>query len=300
MKILKKPVYCFVTLVLLTFHFGCKNKSNKSTKTTTVKERTVKIIYTDWSESVAISYLVQAVLENKLDYKTQIKLANIEEVYPQIAEGKDDVFLDAWLPKTHAHYMKKHQNSLVKSGTIFDNAKAGLVIPEYVPISKIKQIGTYVDKIHGIDSTSGIMENTRNAIAKYNLNVQLTNGNEQSMLNFLDDAYKRRKPFVITGWQPHKMFSNYHLKFLEDPDHIFGDAESIVSIANKKKLESDNVLKTFLERFSLNEQKLEALIQEVLSAPGGEKAGAENWIRKNRIIVAEWTKNLHEFEEKSL
>ncbi len=101
MKILKNPVYCFVALVLLTFHFGCKNKSNKNTKTTIVKEQTVNIIYTDWSDSVAIFYLVQAVLENKLDYKTQIKLANIEEVYLRIAEGKDDVFLDAWLPKTH-------------------------------------------------------------------------------------------------------------------------------------------------------------------------------------------------------
>ncbi len=54
--------------------------------------------------------------------------------------------------------MKKHQNSLVKSETIFDNAKAELVIPEYAPISKIEQVEPYVDKIHGIDSTSRIMK----------------------------------------------------------------------------------------------------------------------------------------------
>ncbi len=83
------------------------------------------------------------------------------------------------------------------------------------------------------------------------------------------------------------MFSNYHLKFLEDPDHIFDDAESIVSIANKKKLESDNVLKTFF----IKRTKAEITYSRSVSTRGEKKAGAENWIRKNRIIVTEWIKN---------
>ncbi|HKI88949.1 MAG TPA: glycine betaine ABC transporter substrate-binding protein, partial [Draconibacterium sp.] len=86
---------------------------NKETK------RTLRIVYTDWSESVALTYLSYVLLEEKMDYKVILKLTDIDSVYQEVADGHADIFTDAWLPETHKKYYDKYKDNIELLGITY-------------------------------------------------------------------------------------------------------------------------------------------------------------------------------------
>src|SRR5690606_5329565 len=81
-------------------------------------------------------------------------------------------------------------------------------------------------KITGIDPGAGIMEKTEEAIEEYGLDKwELVSGSGAAMTASLKKAYDKKEPIIITGWNPHWMFSKYDLKYLEDPKGVYGGAE---------------------------------------------------------------------------
>lgn len=89
-------------------------------------------------------------------------------------------------------------------------------------------------QIIGIDPGAGIMKSAAKAIEDYKLtDWTLIEGSGAAMTATLDKAIKNEEPIIITGWTPHWMFNKYDLKYLEDPEKSFGDAEEIHTIARK-------------------------------------------------------------------
>ncbi len=82
--------------------FSCSMSRNEE------DERTLKMVYTDWSESVALTYLSSVLLEEKMDYTVILKLTDVESAYKEVANGNADVFADAWLPDTHKSYYDEY------------------------------------------------------------------------------------------------------------------------------------------------------------------------------------------------
>ena len=71
----------------------------------------VSIGYVNWSEGIAMSYLAKVMLESK-GYDVMLRNADIAPVFVSMAAGKVDVFMDAWLPATHADYIRKYGDNL--------------------------------------------------------------------------------------------------------------------------------------------------------------------------------------------
>lgn len=284
-------------LILLVFLIlSCQNNNTAGTD----EKKEVNIIYSNWSEGIAVSFLVKNVLEEELDYEVHMKLADIEHAYRQLATGNYDLMLHAWLPETHETYYQEHRRSLSDAGILFEDASIGLVVPKEAGIEDITELKNYSDTVYGIGSSAGIMLRTERALDQYDLQATLISGDEQQMLQVLDSLYKRREPVVVTGWKPHSMFKKYDLKFLRDPKGIYPDSDNIHALVNQEFSQRDQVLMDFLERFSLNSRQLSDLIQEVRSHPEGEDAGARAWMKTNTAVVATWTRNLKEFKEKPL
>ncbi|MBS5913588.1 MAG: glycine/betaine ABC transporter, partial [Paenibacillus macerans] len=96
-------------------------------------------------------------------------------------------------------------------------------------------IGKQVNyEIIGIDPGAGIMKATASAIEQYGLSDwKLIEGSGAAMTAMLDKAVKAEKPIIITGWTPHWMFAKYDLKYLDDPQKVYGEAEEIHTLARK-------------------------------------------------------------------
>ena len=134
---------------------GCQSiDSSKS------KENTIKMVYVNWAEGIAMTNLAKVVLEDKMNYNVDLTMADVAPIFTSLASGDQDVFMDAWLPVTHESYMKEYGDELETIGTNFEGARIGLVVPEYMNIQSIDELNNWNSdlegQIIGIDSGAGI------------------------------------------------------------------------------------------------------------------------------------------------
>ncbi len=254
--------------------------------------KTISMVYTDWSESVAITHLAAVVLEEEMDYTVNLKLTDIAGAYREVASGEADFFADAWLPETHKRYVNDYVGEIEQIGITYPDARTGFVVPGYSKLMTINDLKDYLNPVIGIDSGAGVMQKARRAIEQYNLPVSLLSLSEDEMIEQFEDSVKRRKEIVITGWDPHWIFSRYEVRFLEDPDTIFGRKENIYTIGYTGIEESHPRAVRFFERMQLTENQLNRLVYQVMLSED-PRQGAKNWIKENEYIVNQWVKNLH-------
>jgi glycine betaine/proline transport system substrate-binding protein len=282
----QKTVYNQIyILIVLFFIVSCTNKPSDE------EEMTIKLVYTDWSESVAITHLSAVLLEEKMDYSIVLKLTDVESAYREIAEGEADIFADAWLPETHKTYMEEHTGNIEELGIIYPEARTGFVVPAYSNLQTIADLKNYTNPVIGIDEGAGVMQNAHHAIEMYNLSVSLLSFSEDEMIKQLEDSIKRRKEIVITGWEPHWIFARYEVKFLEDPDNVFGEKENIYTVGRTGIDEEHPRAVRFFERMQLTEKQLNSLVYQVRLSED-PRQGVKNWMKENEYIVNQWVKNL--------
>ncbi len=111
------------------------------------------------------------------------------------------------------------------------------------------------------------------------------------MATALGEAISNEEPIVVTGWTPHWKFAKYDLKYLEDPEKSFGDAEVIKTMV-REGLEEDlpNAYKV-LDQFNWETADMEEVMLEVSDGASAEEAAA-NWVENNQEKVAEWTEGV--------
>ncbi|HHV57135.1 MAG TPA: glycine betaine ABC transporter substrate-binding protein [Firmicutes bacterium] len=253
---------------------------------------TVKLVYVNWAEGIAMTNLAQAILEDK-GYKVETTMADVGPVFASLANGSADAFLDTWLPVTHESYMTKYGDKIDDYGVNYEGARIGLVVPQYVTINSIEELNAHADKfkgqIIGIDAGAGIMKATAKAIQDYGLKLKLVEGSEPAMTAALKKAIDNKEWIVVTGWAPHWKFARWDLKFLEDPKKDYGEVENIHITARKGLAEDMPEVADFLKNFKLNAQQLGDLEGRI--ADGEEPpAAAKAWMAENKDVVDSWWK----------
>lgn len=158
-----------------------------------------------------------------------------------------------------------------------------------------KALGPQINyTVTGIDAGAGIMASTQKALSAYGLtkaNWQLQTSSTAAMTSTLDKAIRHQQPIVITGWQPHWMFSKYPIKFLKDPKHVYGKSESIHTIVRQGLKNDQPVAYTLLDRFYWTPAEMSQVMLKVNNGQDPRKA-AQEWIKVNPKTVQKWTKGL--------
>ncbi|MFC3998106.1 glycine betaine ABC transporter substrate-binding protein [Nocardiopsis sediminis] len=248
-----------------------------------------------WEEDIAVTHLWKAVLEEK-GYTVNIENVDVAPMYEGTANGDIDLFLDTWLPITHADYWEEYGDRLEDLGTWNDNASLQLTVPSYVEdINSIEDLKGNADmfdgQIIGIESGSGLVQTTKDsAIPAYDLGdeYELVESSTPAMLQELETAIADEKPIVVTLWRPHIEYSKYDLKDLEDPEGAMGEAESIHMVGREGFGEDFAELNGWLGNFTLDDDQLQALETAVLiDHEGDEDAGARAWLAENPDFLSE-------------
>ena len=275
-------------------------------------QKTVRLSYVEWSETVAATNMVKTVIQEKLGHACEIIPMTADKMWAAVATGEVDGMVAAWLPTTHGHYYQQYKDQIVDLGPNMVGTQIGLVVPDitvgrqtaesgqrnapYIEATSIEDLKQYADnfkrRIIGIDAEAGIMKKTREALQVYGLNnYELVKGSEVSMTAELSNAIRKQRWIVVTGWVPHWKFARWKLKFLDDPKNVFGGKEKIHTIV-RKGLEKDMPdVYRFLDNYNWAPEDLEQLmiwIQEDQGEYPDEKA--LRYMRYHSEQIQSWVK----------
>lgn len=254
------------------------------------RKQDVMILFPNWAEGIAITYLANHMLEEK-GYTVDLKRIEPGPIYAALSRGDADIYMDAWLPHTHKDYWDRFGDRLDVAGVVFDDGITGLVVPSYVDINSIEELNAHKDKfeggkIYGIAAGAGIHTNTEKAIKEYNLDYNQLTSSETSMITALKKAISNKEWIVITGWKPHYIWTMFDLKSLEDPKEVY-PTDEIRIISRKGFSEDQPAVATFLKKFSMNMDQLGELMDDI-SSDRDPKVGAKIYYEKHREQLDDW------------
>lgn len=243
----------------------------------------IRIGWTAWSDAEAVTNIVKLILEQRLAQKVELVMTDVALQYAGLERGQIDLMLMAWLPGTHQSYYEKVKGSVENLGALYTDAKLGWAVPADIPVSTLKTIEDLKKpevmeklggKIQGIDAGAGLMKLSEAAIKTYGLDYKLMTASDAAMVSALDRAIQRKQWIVVTTWSPHWMFSQYKLRYLEDPKQALGGAESIHALARKGFSADFPAAAAFIRNLKISLADLEGVMLKARDSNAAKEAAA--------------------------
>lgn len=201
----------------------------------------IRIGWNGWSFAEVTTKLAERMLRDRLGYDVELVFDDIANLYQRVAEGDLDLVVLAWLPNAHGHYMVKHDNRYEDYGAIFDQARLGWVVPDYVPVEVLKSFDDLRKpevkrklrgRVQGIGENSGTMRASPKAIEAYDLGgYTLMYGSDVAMSSALRRAIQNEDWVVATAYSPHWVHGKWKLRYLEDPQKKMLEPDGVHALA---------------------------------------------------------------------
>jgi glycine betaine/proline transport system substrate-binding protein len=227
-------------------------------------------------------------------YDLEVKTVDVGLAWQGLAEGSGDFFVGAWLPTCHGQYLESVGDDIEFVRINMQGTRCGLAVPSYVTIDSIEELNSVKDtfdgKITGIEPGAGIMRSTDQAVEDYGLDFELQAGSEAGMVAALTSAMKDGDSLVVTAWSPHWKFVKWDLKYLDDPQNIYGGEEYIATYTRKGLADEMPEVYAILERFHWEASDMESIMLDMNEGMTEEEA-ASKWVNDHPDQVAEWLGN---------
>ena len=243
----------------------------------------IRIGWTAWSDAEAVPNIAKLLLEQRLAQKVELVMTDVALQYAGLERGQIDLMLMAWLPGTHQSYYEKVKGSVENLGALYTDAKLGWAVPADIPVATLKTIDDLKKpevmeklggKIQGIDAGAGLMKLSEAAIKTYGLDYKLLTASDAAMVSALDRAIQRKQWIVVTTWSPHWMFSQYKLRYLEDPKQALGGAKSIHALARKGFSADFPAAAAFIRNLKISLADLEGVMLKARDSNAAKEAAA--------------------------
>ena len=262
------------------------NESEKSNETITIGQ-------INWPENIAVTNLWKTILEDE-GYDVEFKLLDMGPQMAALASGDLDIAPEIWLPVQDKSYYEefKDQANFFEE-PLYENGRVGLAVPTYMEdINSIEDLNEHKDQFNGeiigFESGAGTMIVTQDVIDEYGLDYELSASSTAAMISSIRLAVDDEEPIVAPLWQPHYVFSEVDLKFLEDPKMTYGEVEKIY-MATRDQFDSDyEEVSKWLTNFKLNDEELGELMIDIKENEDNPIEGAEKWAEENQDVIDQW------------
>ncbi len=256
------------------------------------QDQEVTLLYVEWVGEIASTNVAAVVLE-EMGYDVETLSVSAAAMWEGVASGDGDAMTSAWLPGTHGEYLSQTEDRVEVAGTVMTGARIGLMVPTYVEIDTIPEMEENADqfdgRIVGIDPGAGIMSATEEALEVYELeSIELLEGSGATMAAALEDAVRNEEWIAVTGWTPHIIEARFDLKYLEDPEGVYGEEEYVASVVREDLEEDMPEVYAFFENFHWEVSDFAELMLWN-DEPGSDPyENAQRWVEENRDLVNSW------------
>ncbi|WP_112179608.1 MULTISPECIES: glycine betaine ABC transporter substrate-binding protein [Paraliobacillus] len=284
----------FLTLFAVLMACGSENAEDTSSEEETNKG-TISIGQIDWAENIAVTNMWKYILEDE-GYDVELTVIGMGTTMQALESQELDASLEIWLPVQDKNYYEEYNEVInFSEETWFDNAKVGLVVPSYLEdINSVEDLNAnkelFNSEITGFGPGAGTMEVTEELITAYDLDYELLSSSEPAMIAAIDQAIKNEEAIVSPLWTPHWVFSEYDLKFLDDPENIYGGVEKIHHATRHGFEEDFEEVDQWFKNWKMNDEQIGELINYVEDAEEPID-GAGEWVEENRDLIGEWMNN---------
>ncbi|MDR5884612.1 glycine betaine ABC transporter substrate-binding protein [Vreelandella janggokensis] len=255
---------------------------------------TINLAYVEWSSEVASTNVVRAVLEQE-GYDVEMTSLSAAAMFQALSTGDADAIVAAWLPSTHENYMERVGDNVEDLGQNLNGTKLGLVVPEYTDVDSIAELNDNADdfngEIIGIDPGAGLMSLTEEVVDTYDLDLQLRSGSGATMTAALSSAIENEEDIVVTGWTPHWMFARFDVKYLEDPENVYGGAEQIHTVVRDGLKDDMPEAYAILDAFEWTPEQMGEVMLMNQEEDSNPYENAKQWVEDNQDVVEEWINN---------
>jgi len=231
-------------------------------------------------------------LLNPLGYETRTHEIGLQVIYQGIESGDVDAFLGAWLPAQREMFdPRKASGVLTDVANNVEGAQMTLAVPAYLRergIQSFADLDEHRDEfngqIHGFGAGSAASEILHNAIDNDTWGLgdwSLVDTSEVGMLSAAQDAISREEAIVWVGWTPHWMNLELPMRYLDDPENLFGEnnGESDVrTLLRSDYADANPALVTFFEQFSFTADEQSWMIQAFGQEERDLADVAQQWI----------------------
>ncbi len=274
-----------IVLVMSIALVGCGDDGKNGEENGEAAEKIV-IGVTPWTSTLIPSHIVNIILTD-LGYDVTMQNADAGVVYVGLSKGEINVFMDAWLPDTHADYWNEYGKNIDDVGVSYYDGELGVVVPAY--LEDINSINDLIGKedlfggrIVGIDEGAGITKTTKEIIEAYGLDYEYVSSSEAAMMAQATRDIGNEKPIVFVGWRPHSMFAMWDLKILEDEQEHFKTSE-VHTLASLDLKERAPEAHAFLSNWSIGVDEIEAMILMIDEDTSLDPADvAQEWVDNNQ------------------
>ncbi|RUR26783.1 glycine betaine ABC transporter substrate-binding protein [Vreelandella andesensis] len=255
---------------------------------------TVNLAYVEWSSEVASTNVMAAVLE-QAGFEVDLTSLSAAAMFQALSSGDADGIVAAWLPTTHADYMERIGGNTEDLGVNLDGTKLGLVVPAYTDIDSIADLNDNADnfngEIIGIDPGAGLMALTEEVMDTYDLGLRLRSGSGATMTAALSSAINNEEDIVVTSWTPHWMFARFDVKYLEDPEGVYGGAEQIHTVVRQGLKEDMPEAYAILDAFKWTPEQMGEVMLMNQEDGSDPYENAKQWVQDNQDVVEQWLNN---------
>ena len=254
----------------------------------------LEIAYVTWADAVATSHVAKALLE-ELGYEVKLTAVQAGIMWQAVADGKADALVAGWLPTLHGEYLERAGDAVRDLGPNLVGTQLGLAVPAYVDVTSIAELADPAvaekldGQIVGIDAGAGLMAQTTEAIERYGLSgLELVNSSGPAMTAALGDAIEDQRWIVVTAWRPHWKFSRWDLRFLDDPEGVYGTAEEIHTVVRAGLAGERPDAERLLDRFQWDPADVEQVMAWNTEDGADPDETARRWVAANRERVDAW------------
>jgi glycine betaine/proline transport system substrate-binding protein len=289
------PFLAVAVLAIAGFAFAaCGNDDDDNGEETA---RTIELGYVPgWDEGVAATFLWRHILEDQ-GYSVNLTALEVPILFAGIAGGDVDMYLDAWLPGTHAVYMDEFGDDINQMQLWHEPAGLFLTVPSYVDAHSLEDLAgmgaEFGNRIVGIEPGAGMMGIARESVMPtYGIDDwDLVESSTAAMLSELETSINNQEAIVVTLWSPGWWYGRWDLRNLEDPENAWGDPDGLWVVTTTEFEDQYPQLTSWLNNFWLDEEPLSQLLDMIAGVDEGNIPGViEEWLAMddNQATVDSW------------